>query len=197
MRATFLALATLALAQRRPSNNYPGSEECSSVLSAAAPSLTAIPEPDTFISNMAYGYHYNRFTNSADPCAPPEVTGVSAEPFSEWVASYTEWREGMVPEYKRVWEACSRDPQIFQVVPAGPEHCSSLAAEITGQSGGDGGDDGDDDDEDSGSGSGGGGDGDADEESGDDDDESSALKGTGGIVAAAALAGVVMAGMLY
>ena len=67
----------------------------------------------------------------------------------------------MMPEYRRVWEACSRDPQIFQVVPAGPEH------------------------------------GDADEENGDDDDESSALKGTGGIIAVAALAGVVMAGMLY
>lgn len=184
MRATLLlALATAALAQRRPGgNNNPGAGDCSSVLSAAAPSLTALPEPDSFISNMAYGYHYNRFTNSEDPCAPPEVTGVSAEPFSEWVASYTEWRESMVPEYRKVWEACSRDPEIFQVVPAGPEHCSSLAAEITGESGG-GRDDDDDNDE---------------EESGDDDDESSALKGVGGVVAAAAAAaGLVMVGMLY
>lgn len=174
MRTLLFVLAPAALAQRRPSNNNPGSGECSSVLSAVEPSLTAIPEPDTFISNMAYGYHYNRFTNSEDPCAPPEVTGVSAEPFSEWVASYTEWRESMIPEYRKVWEACSRDSQIYELVPAGPDHCSSLAAEITGESGGD---DRDDDD--------------------DDDDESSALKGTGGIVAAAALAGVVMAGMLY
>lgn len=88
----------------------------------------------------------------------------------------------MVPEYRKVWEACSRDPEIFQVVPAGPEHCSSLAAEITGESGG-GRDDDDDNDE---------------EESGDDDDESSALKGVGGVVAAAAAAaGLVMVGMLY
>lgn len=174
MRTTLLlALAPAALAQRRHGggSHDSHSSKCSSVLSEAGPSLTAIPEPDTIISNMAYGYHYNRFTNSADPCAPPEVTGVSAEPFSEWVASYTEWRESMVPEYRRVWEACSRDLEVVSALPVGPDHCSSLAAEITGESRGD-----DDDD---------------------DDDESSAFKGSGGIFAAAALAGLVMAGMLY
>lgn len=178
MRATLLlAIAPAVLAQRRGGggSHNADSSKCSSVLSEAGPSLTAIPEPDASISNMAYGYHHNRFTNSEDPCAPPEVTGVSAEPFSEWMASYTEWRESMVPEYRRVWEACSRDREAVSALPVGPDHCSSLEAKITGES--QRGDDKDDDD--------------------DDDDESSAFKAAGGTVAAAALAGLVMAGMLY
>lgn len=69
----------------------------------------------------------------------PEVTGVSAAPFSEWAVRYTEWREEVITEYRKVWEACSQNPMIYQIVPAGPERCSSLSAKITGGAGVDGG----------------------------------------------------------
>ncbi|SPO06358.1 uncharacterized protein DNG_09047 [Cephalotrichum gorgonifer] len=195
-----IVLAAVAVAQAPLPKDYPGAEECTSVVSSLQSVITGFPEPDRFVSNMAYGYHFNRFTNSDDPCALPKVTGVSAEPFSEWAVSYTKWREGVIPEYQEIWEACSRDPQIFNLLPVGPDRCSSLAAQITGGAGGDDGDDDDDggdsddgDDSESGSGEEGG----ESEGGSGEDDGSGASRETQSIAAAAALAGVVMAALLH
>ncbi|CZR47381.1 uncharacterized protein FPRO_08755 [Fusarium proliferatum ET1] len=62
---------------------------------------------------------------------PPIDMSELAEEFSEWASEWTSWQVEHVSEYRIVWEACSDDPAITDLVPVGPDACSTLKAKIT------------------------------------------------------------------
>ncbi|KAF5675543.1 hypothetical protein FHETE_2540 [Fusarium heterosporum] len=95
-------------------------------------SITGAPAPPMEMSELGVSFALGSLYNTQDPCQLPAVTGKSAEDFSEWASSWTSWQAQHVSEYRVVWEACSDDPAITDLVPVGPDACSTLRAHITG-----------------------------------------------------------------
>lgn len=109
-------------------------------------SITGAPPPPMDMSELGVSFALGSLYNTADPCRLPAVTGSSAKEFSEWASDWTSWQAQHVSEFRVVWEACSDDPAITDLVPVGPDACSTLKAKITGGLTGDD-SDGDDKDE--------------------------------------------------
>lgn len=97
-------------------------------------SFTGIPAPPMDMSELGVSFALGSLYNTQDPCKLPVITGSSAEEFSEWASEWTSWQAEHVSEYRVVWEACSDDPAITDLVPVGPDACSTLKAKITGTS---------------------------------------------------------------
>jgi hypothetical protein len=183
----------------------PTNTECVSAYETVLESIYQdAPEYDRFFSNMAEGYRIARFTNTDDSCDLPEITGVSAQPFSDWASSFTSWQSDHVREFREVWSACSEDPvmQLPVDIPVGLNHCSDLRAAITGggsSGGGNGNDNNSDDNEDEddhsdNSGSDGGSDGD---NADDNDERDGSSRERSSLVAVGAVAAAVLAGLYY
>ncbi|EMT70407.1 hypothetical protein NOF04DRAFT_5861 [Fusarium oxysporum II5] len=97
-------------------------------------SMTGAPAPPMDMSELGVSFALGSLYNTQDPCKLPVITGSSAEEFSEWASEWTSWQAEHVSEYRVVWEACSDDPAITDLVPVGPDACSTLKAKITGTS---------------------------------------------------------------
>ncbi|KAF5572771.1 hypothetical protein FPANT_12834 [Fusarium pseudoanthophilum] len=97
-------------------------------------SITGAPAPPMDMSELGVSFALGSLYNTQDPCKLPVITGSSAEEFSEWASEWTSWQAEYVSEYRVVWEACSDDPAITDLVPVGPDACSTLKAKITGTS---------------------------------------------------------------
>ncbi|KAF5583631.1 hypothetical protein FPCIR_8965 [Fusarium pseudocircinatum] len=97
-------------------------------------SITGAPAPPMDMSELGVSFALGSLYNTQDPCKLPIITGSSAEEFSEWASDWTSWQAEYVSEYRIVWEACSDDPAITDLVPVGPDACSTLKAKITGTS---------------------------------------------------------------
>ncbi|KAF5616767.1 uncharacterized protein FTJAE_12914 [Fusarium tjaetaba] len=97
-------------------------------------SITCAPAPPMDMSELGVSFALGSLYNTQDPCKLPIITGSSAEEFSEWASEWTSWQAEYVSEYRVVWEACSDDPAITDLVPVGPDACSTLKAKITGTS---------------------------------------------------------------
>ncbi|KAF4415345.1 hypothetical protein FACUT_13464 [Fusarium acutatum] len=95
-------------------------------------SMTGAPGPPMDMSELGVSFALGSLYNTQDPCKLPVITGSSAEEFSEWASEWTSWQAEHVSEYRVVWEACSDDPAITDLVPVGPDACSTLKAKITG-----------------------------------------------------------------
>lgn len=96
--------------------------------------MTGAPGPPMDMSELGVSFALGSLYNTQDPCKLPVITGSSAEEFSEWASEWTSWQAEHVSEYRVVWEACSDDPAITDLVPVGPDACSTLKAKITGTS---------------------------------------------------------------
>jgi hypothetical protein len=97
-------------------------------------SITGAPAPPMDMSELGVSFALGSLYNTQDPCKLPVITGSSAEGFSEWASEWTSWQAEHVSEYRVVWEACSDDPAITDLVPVGPDACSTLKAKVTGTS---------------------------------------------------------------
>ncbi|KAH7183194.1 uncharacterized protein B0J16DRAFT_345534 [Fusarium flagelliforme] len=103
--------------------------------------ITGAPAPPMDMSELGVSFALGSLYNTADPCQLPAITGSSAEEFSEWASEWTSWQAQHVSEYRILWESCSDEPYITDLVPVGPDACSTLKAKITGTaSAGDSGD---------------------------------------------------------
>ncbi|RBR23946.1 uncharacterized protein FIESC28_03256 [Fusarium coffeatum] len=103
--------------------------------------ITGAPAPPMDMSELGVSFALGSLYNTADPCQLPAITGSSAEEFSEWASEWTSWQAQHVSEYRILWESCSDEPYITDLVPVGPDACSTLRAKITGTaSAGDSGD---------------------------------------------------------
>ncbi|KAM5363583.1 hypothetical protein ACJA88_013453 [Fusarium oxysporum] len=80
-------------------------------------SFTGIPAPPMDMSELGVSFALGSLYNTQDPCKLPVITGSSAEEFSEWASEWTSWQAEHVSEYRVVWEACSDDPAITDLVP--------------------------------------------------------------------------------
>ncbi|KAM5346210.1 hypothetical protein ACJ41O_009215 [Fusarium nematophilum] len=119
-------------------------EQCESVWESFTSEGADLSVYPSTISDMAIEYIIGSFYNTDDPCKLPAVTDkADAKGFSDWASSYMEWQSEHITEYGELWAACSDEPVISALIPIGPNHCSNLAAEITGSS--------DDDDDSAGS----------------------------------------------
>ncbi|PNP74647.1 hypothetical protein FNYG_11983 [Fusarium nygamai] len=96
--------------------------------------ITGAPAPPMDMSELGVSFALGSLYNTQDPCKLPVITGSSAEEFSEWASEWTSWQAEHVSEFRVVWEACSDDPAITDLVPVGPDACSTLKAKITGTS---------------------------------------------------------------
>jgi hypothetical protein len=104
--------------------------------------ITGAPAPPMDMSELGVSFALGSLYNTADPCKLPVITGSSADEFSEWASEWTSWQAQHVSEFRVLWEKCSDEPYITDLVPVGPDVCSTLRAKITGAS-----TTGDDDDE--------------------------------------------------
>jgi hypothetical protein len=84
------------------------------------------------MSELGVSFALGSLYNTADPCKLPAITGSSAKEFSEWASEWTSWQAQHVSEYRILWESCSDEPYITDLVPVGPDACSTLRAKITG-----------------------------------------------------------------
>ncbi|KAF5248373.1 hypothetical protein FAUST_309 [Fusarium austroamericanum] len=90
------------------------------------------PAPPMDMSELAVSFALGSLYNTADPCKLPVITGSSAEDFSEWASEWTSWQAQHVSEFRVLWKSCSDEPYITDLVPVGPDACSTLKAMITG-----------------------------------------------------------------
>ncbi|KAK7420913.1 hypothetical protein QQX98_002477 [Neonectria punicea] len=159
--------------------------------------MTDAPVPDMAISKVAVSFAIGGLYNTENPCELPVVTGRSAELFSEWASSWTEWQSDHISEYREIWTACSDEPLVTDIVPVGSEVCSNLAARITGKAGSDDNDDRENDDSTSGNQD------EEDEKDDEDSDEVEQVDGSAGsrqissLLAAVLAGGMVVAAGLY
>ncbi|KAJ3525322.1 hypothetical protein NM208_g11691 [Fusarium decemcellulare] len=109
-------------------------KECYSVVKSVVAQITDMPLPGDDIQDYAKSYDLGQLRNTDDPCELPAVTGTAANSFSEWASSYNEWQKDHISEYRDVWSACSHIPKVSDMLPVGSTDCSSLAAQITGNS---------------------------------------------------------------
>ncbi|RSM20147.1 hypothetical protein CDV31_000942 [Fusarium ambrosium] len=93
--------------------------------------MTDAPAPDMAISELAVSFAIGNYHNTQDPCQLPVVTGSDASLFSEWASSWTTWRSEHIPEYKKIWTACSKESLVEDIVPVGTNVCSKVVAAIT------------------------------------------------------------------
>ncbi|RSM07239.1 hypothetical protein CEP52_005291 [Fusarium oligoseptatum] len=93
--------------------------------------MTDAPAPDMAISELAVSFAIGNYHNTQDPCQLPVVTGSDASLFSEWASSWTTWRSEHIPEYKKIWTACSKESLVEDIVPVGTNVCSKIVAAIT------------------------------------------------------------------
>ncbi|KAL0938536.1 uncharacterized protein CTRU02_205146 [Colletotrichum truncatum] len=143
---------------------------CTSVASAVLPRITDnVPTVPADVAN------YLAFSATiTDPCSNPTITGSIGSAYSTYASAYTSWREAHIGDFRALWQACSDVQGVATVLPVGTGQCSSLVAEITSAGpvgGGSGG----------GNGVGGGNSGNA------------GPRETGAVMAAAAVAGFVVA----
>ncbi|EKJ77405.1 hypothetical protein FPSE_02483 [Fusarium pseudograminearum CS3096] len=104
--------------------------------------ITGAPAPPMDMSELGVSFALGSLYNTADPCQLPVITGSSADDFSEWASEWTIWQAQHVSEFRVLWKSCSDEPYITDLVPVGPDACSTLKARITGTSAAD--DDGED-----------------------------------------------------
>ncbi|KAI8712091.1 hypothetical protein NCS52_01474500 [Fusarium sp. LHS14.1] len=172
---------------------------CATVVSSFAADATDAPVPDRSISNIAMAFALGRVYNTEDPCKLPSITERdSASAFTAWASSYTEWQSDQIPDYRRVWTACSDEPLVSEIIPIGSSVCSNLAAEITGGSGSnnDGDTDEDDDNEESGSdGDGRDSDDESDDSNSNNDDGNAGFQQAVPVLSAAVVAGLIIFGL--
>ncbi|RSL83153.1 hypothetical protein CEP51_004682 [Fusarium floridanum] len=93
--------------------------------------MTDAPAPDMAISELAVSFAIGNYHNTQDPCQLPVVTGSDASLFSEWASSWTTWQSEHIPEYKKIWTACSKESLVEDIVPVGTNVCSKIVAAIT------------------------------------------------------------------
>ncbi|RSL66674.1 hypothetical protein CEP53_003277 [Fusarium sp. AF-6] len=93
--------------------------------------MTDAPAPNMAISELAVSFAIGNYHNTQDPCQLPVVTGSDASLFSEWASSWTTWRSEHIPEYKKIWTACSKESLVEDIVPVGTNVCSKVVAAIT------------------------------------------------------------------
>ncbi|UZP42862.1 hypothetical protein NXS19_010678 [Fusarium pseudograminearum] len=96
--------------------------------------ITGAPAPPMDMSELGVSFALGSLYNTADPCKLPVITGSSAEDFSEWASEWTSWQAQHVSEFRVLWKSCSDEPYITDLVPVGPDACSTLKAKITGTS---------------------------------------------------------------
>ncbi|XEV07006.1 hypothetical protein FSHL1_012293 [Fusarium sambucinum] len=94
--------------------------------------ITGAPPPPMDMSELGVSFALGSLYNTADPCKLPAITGSSAEEFSEWASEWTSWQAQHISEFRVLWEKCSDEPYITDLVPVGPDACSTLKAKITG-----------------------------------------------------------------
>ncbi|KAF9873865.1 hypothetical protein CkaCkLH20_08599 [Colletotrichum karsti] len=146
---------------------------CNSVATALLPKITdGAPTVPADVAN------YLAFSASVtDACADPQITGSVGSAYSTYAASLTSWRDAHMSDFRAVWQACSDVQGVATVLPVGSGQCSSLVAQITsaGPVGGNG----------IGGGNGNGG----------DRSGNAGPRETGAVMAAAAMAGFVVAAL--
>ncbi|QPC80043.1 hypothetical protein HYE68_010795 [Fusarium pseudograminearum] len=94
--------------------------------------ITGAPAPPMDMSELGVSFALGSLYNTADPCKLPVITGSSADEFSEWASEWTSWQAQHVSEFRVLWKSCSDEPYITDLVPVGPDACSTLKAKITG-----------------------------------------------------------------
>ncbi|KAM0300817.1 hypothetical protein HYE67_004900 [Fusarium culmorum] len=94
--------------------------------------ITGAPAPPMDMSELGVSFALGSLYNTADPCKLPVIIGSSAEDFSEWASEWTSWQAQHVSEFRVLWKSCSDEPYITDLVPVGPDACSTLKARITG-----------------------------------------------------------------
>ncbi|CEI70306.1 hypothetical protein FVEN_g1175 [Fusarium venenatum] len=94
--------------------------------------ITGAPAPPMDMSELGVSFALGSLYNTADPCKLPAITGSSAEEFSEWASEWASWQAQHISEFRVLWEKCSDEPFITDLVPVGPDACSTLKAKITG-----------------------------------------------------------------
>ncbi|KAK7428423.1 hypothetical protein QQZ08_005042 [Neonectria magnoliae] len=149
-------------------------QECSSVAVKLLPSLAGIPTPDSSLSEFIA--EQTQLATITDGCEIPAVTGSLTSEYSSWASELASWYQEHTGDLSSLVEACSDVPEVksrLDQLPGGLTVCTSLVqpTETSGSS---------DDDSDS----------DAQTASG-----NAAPRQTGMAVAAAAMAGMVIAGI--
>jgi len=157
------AAAEAAFLERRDVN------ACNSVATSLLPKITdGVPTPPADVA--AY---LARSATITDPCVDPTITGSVGSAYSTYASSYTSWRNDHLSDFRAVWQACSDVPGVADIIlPTGTGQCSSLVAQITS----------------AGPVNGGGGGG-----SGNGVGNAAGPRETGAVLAAAAMAGFVVA----
>ncbi|CAG1996296.1 unnamed protein product [Fusarium graminearum] len=126
---TLTSTETPATLPTRPTLSMPPCWELANSLP-----ITGAPAPPMDMSELGVSFALGSLYNTADPCKLPVITGSSAEDFSEWASEWTSWQAQHVSEFRVLWKSCSDEPYITDLVPVGPDACSTLKAKITGTS---------------------------------------------------------------
>ncbi|GJC83189.1 hypothetical protein ColLi_06027 [Colletotrichum liriopes] len=66
-----------------------------------------------------------------DPCSEPTITGSIGSAYSTYASEYTSWRDKHITDFRAVWQACSDVAGVVDILPTGSDQCSSLVAQIT------------------------------------------------------------------
>ncbi|OHE96273.1 hypothetical protein CORC01_08491 [Colletotrichum orchidophilum] len=141
---------------------------CNSVATSLLPKITdGVPTPPADVA--AY---IALSVTITDACSDPTITGSVGSAYSTYASSYTSWRDKHITDFRALWQACSDVPGVVDVLPTGTNQCSSVVAQITSAGPVNGG----------GSGNGVGG-----------SHNAARPRETGAVVAAAAMAGFVVA----
>ncbi|GKT40453.1 uncharacterized protein ColSpa_00634 [Colletotrichum spaethianum] len=102
-------------------------DSCTSVATSILPKITdGVPTPPADVA--AYLALSATIT---DPCSDPTITGSIGSAYSTYASEYTSWRNKHISDFRAVWQACSDVPGVVDVLPTGTDQCSSLVAQIT------------------------------------------------------------------
>ncbi|GKT63160.1 hypothetical protein ColTof4_05250 [Colletotrichum tofieldiae] len=116
-----IAAADAAIRQRRDLN------ACNSVATSILPKITeGVPTPPADVA--AYLALSATIT---DPCSEPTITGSIGSAYSTYASEYTSWRDKHITDFRAVWQACSDVAGVVDILPTGSDQCSSLVAQIT------------------------------------------------------------------
>ncbi|KAF4777536.1 hypothetical protein HER10_EVM0003331 [Colletotrichum scovillei] len=100
---------------------------CTSVATSLLPKITDnVPTPPADVA--AY---LALSVTITDACSDPTITGSIGSAYSTYASSYTSWRDKHITDFRALWQACSDVPGIVDVLPTGTNQCSSVVAQIT------------------------------------------------------------------
>ncbi|KAL2881623.1 hypothetical protein SGCOL_003191 [Colletotrichum sp. CLE4] len=100
---------------------------CNSVATSLLPKITdGVPTPPADVA--AY---IALSVTVTDACSDPTITGSIGSAYSTYASSYTSWRDKHITDFRALWQACSDVPGAVDVLPTGTNQCSSVVAQIT------------------------------------------------------------------